>query len=228
MKTPEFDRYAASYEELLRDPLRDAFGQSPDFFQRRKRDLIRNYFVRRGRDTRRLEYLDIGCGKGELLSLLAADFARVAGCDPSAAMLEAVKGFETRLQPEPTRIPFGDCQFDFVTAVCVLHHVPIQARLDLCREMRRVLRPGGVCALIEHNPLNPATRIIVRRTPVDADAILVRAKDSCSLLRRAGFTIDDQMYFLYLPERMHKAFPRLESLLGKLPLGGQYAVFGMI
>ena len=44
-----FDRLSPSYEELLRDPIRDRFtGQESGFFHRRKADLIRRFFRRRG------------------------------------------------------------------------------------------------------------------------------------------------------------------------------------
>lgn len=226
MSKPEFDNYAATYEELLKDPIRDGFAGNPAFFHLRKRDLIRDYFKRNAVDTRRLSYLDVGCGKGELMSLLAGDFGRVAGCDPSAGMLESVHGADVRVQQHPERIPFDDAQFDFVTAVCVYHHVPVAARAALTREVRRVLRPGGIFAIIEHNPWNPATRLIVRRTPVDADAILLYAGETQSLLLGAGLAIRATSYFLYLPEGIYRLAGAVEDLLRRVPLGGQYAVFG--
>ena len=57
----------------------------------------------------------------------------------------------------------------------------------MTREAARVLRPGGVFAIIEHNPLNPATRLIVRRLPMDRNAILLGARETRRLLRAAGF-----------------------------------------
>ena len=91
-----------------------------------------------------------------------------------------------------------------------------------------MLRPGGVFALIEHNPLNPATRMIVRRSPMDAGANLLYANDARSMLERAGFTIDDETYFLYFPETVFKAAAGIEHLLRRVRLGGQYAMFGKI
>jgi len=79
MSQPEFDKYSTAYEDLLKDPIRDRFAGSTDYFHVRKRDLIREYFRSRGSDTKRLSYLDVGCGKGELISLLAGDFAQAAG-----------------------------------------------------------------------------------------------------------------------------------------------------
>ena len=228
---PEFDQFSESYEQLLNDPIRDRFSPGgTEFFHLRKRDLIRDYFHRRQTDTRKLAYLDLGCGKGELASLLRDDFARVTGCDPSAGMLSAgelvSKGIETRVQDDPGRIPFEAGVFDFVTAVCVFHHVPLAARAALVQEARRVLKPAGTLAIIEHNPYNPVTQLIVRRAPVDADAILLRPAETRRLFREAGLVIDDQRYFLYFPESMYQRLSRLESALAKVPFGGQYAVFG--
>ena len=110
----------------------------------RKRDLIRQYFRGRQVDTRGLHYLDLGCGKGELASLLHDDFTRVAGCDPSPGMLSFAQGIDARVQQDPAAIPFDAQEFDFITAVCVYHHVPPPARLALTKEISRVLKPGGV------------------------------------------------------------------------------------
>jgi SAM-dependent methyltransferase len=228
---PEFDQFSESYLQLLRDPIRDRFAPGgTGFFHLRKRDVIRNYFRSRQMDARKLAYLDLGCGRGELASLLRNDFARVAGCDTSAGMLRAgdltSKGIETRLQDDPGRIPFDTAEFDFVTAVGIFHHVPLSARVALLHEACRVLKRGGTLAIIEHNPYNPITRLIVSRTPVDAGAVLLRPAETRRLLREAGLTVDEQLHFLYFPAAVYQRLNRIESALAKVPVGGQYAVFG--
>jgi len=228
---PDFDQFAKSYDELLRDPIRDRFTAGGNrFFHARKCELIREYYRRRAMDTRRLAVLDLGCGKGELLQLLRHHFAEAAGCDPSAEMLAsgqlAAGGIIARTQTEPLSIPFEDARFDLVTAVCVYHHVEPELRDRLTAEARRVLKPGGVFAVIEHNPYNPATRLIVSRTPVDADAVLLTPGETRGMLRRSGFEIAEQRYFLYFPERLYPRLRNVERLLGHVPMGGQYAVFG--
>jgi len=228
---PEFDHFGDSYDRLLQDPIRDRFtaGES-QFFHARKRDLILDHFGRRRIDTRRLSYLDFGCGRGELACLLKADFARVAGCDMSAGMMTsgglASHGVETRVQSDPGKIPFEDAEFDFVTAVCVFHHIPPAQRQAALREMCRVTKPGGTVAIIEHNPYNPITRLIVSRTPVDANAILLRSGEVRRLFRAAGLDAGAPRYFLYFPEPVYRVIGFLERLLAKIPLGGQYSVFG--
>lgn len=223
-----FDDLSANYEDLLKDPLRDGFtGSNSGFFHFRKRDLIRDFFRRIRRNSLDLSYLDVGCGKGELLELMRADFNQVAGCDPSEKMLGSVaKGIDVRRQQAPLKIPFETARFDFVTAVCVYHHVEPSARVHLTREIARVLRPGGIFCIVEHNPLNPVTRRIVSRTPVDRDAILLKAAEARDMIGQAGLKLTDQRYFLYFPAPLYKLFGCLESLLARVPLGGQYAVFG--
>jgi SAM-dependent methyltransferase len=224
---PEFDGFSDSYEDLLKDPVRDRFmGAAGDFFHRRKRDLIRRYFEKRGVGTKSLAYLDLGCGKGELAGMLSGDFGRACGCDPSAGMLKTARDIETRVQADPGGIPFADGEFDFVSAVCVYHHVPLAARDGLTAEVRRVLKPGGTFAIIEHNPYNPVTTAIVKRTPVDADAILLKPGEAKKLLRRHAFSVMDVEFFLYLPEKLYRQIGALEALMSKVPLGGQYAAFG--
>lgn len=226
MPEAPFDRLSPSYENLLRDPIRDRFtGAESIFFHRRKADLIRRFFRRRNVNTSGLRYLDVGCGKGELLGLLQSDFQQTAGCDVSEEMMQQIAGIETRVQKDALQIPFGDAEFDLVTAVCVYHHVPPDDRRTLTREIGRVLRPGGIFCMIEHNPLNPVTRLIVSRTPVDADAILLPACEARGLAAAAGFAPVEQDYFLYFPQAIHRYLSGMEALLAKVPLGGQYAVF---
>src|SRR5262249_6758975 len=150
-------------------------------------------------DTRRLTWLDVGCGRGDLLRMGRSSFASSVGCDVSAGMLEATRDLEVRQQSSVDRIPWPDHAFDFITAVCVFHHVRKPHRLALVREMLRVLKSGGCVCIIEHNPLNPITRLVVSRSPVDAGANLLSASQTQQLLVDAGARTWRTQYFLYLP-----------------------------
>ena len=222
----EFDRYAGQYEDLLRDPIRDRFAASAEFFHLRKWLLIQDFFRRRSIRPKELSWLDVGCGKGELLRLGTAHFRTAVGCDPSAEMLRQCGGLAVSHQPDPARLPFGDQSFGFVTAACVYHHLGPAERPALTSEARRVLRPGGLFVMFEHNPANPATRLVVSRAPVDSQAVLLRARESRGLMKAAGLAPLATLYYLYLPQRMFEFAGKLERLLTRVPLGGQYAVFG--
>ena len=221
---PEFDAYAPSYAELLDDPARNRFAQDPLHFHRRKWLLIQRLLNRAGVNVATQRWLDVGCGRGELLELAGSNFAQAIGCDPSAGMLSSQASIKVHKQPSPTELPFADGSVDFVTAVCVYHHVHGEARTGLTNEIRRVLTPRGLCCILEHNPWNPVTRGIVKRCPVDVDAELLNAPAARTLLQASGFEPVSTNYFLYFPESLFPPFSALETMLSKLPLGGQYAL----
>lgn len=221
----EFDSYAQDYAELLRDPIRDRFSADSGFFHRRKAILIRSFLSRHHFPIAASSWLDVGCGKGELLGLAGRSFARAVGCDPSRKMHE-VSTQEIFHQESTTTLPFPDESFDFITAVCVYHHVEEHDRTPLTREIYRVLRPKGIMCMIEHNPFNPVTQLIVKRTPVDANAQLLTAPRAKLYMRKSGFRVAGCEYFLYLPEKVYDKAGFIEKVLTRVPLGGQYAVFG--
>jgi SAM-dependent methyltransferase len=224
-KPPEFDSYARDYAALLHDPIRERFAPESRFFIQRKLDVIRAFCAERKLDMRTLEWLDVGCGRGDLLRMGRPFFAASAGCDLSQGMLEACRDLEVRRQDTAEQIPWADASFDFITAVCVFHHVPLEQRLALIKDMLRVLRPNGCVCIIEHNPLNPVTRLVVSRSPVDANAKLLGARETKRLVTSVGGQILGTRYFLYFPESLFGYAGRLEKVLGLVPLGGQYAIF---
>jgi ubiquinone/menaquinone biosynthesis C-methylase UbiE len=225
-KQTEFDRYASHYHELIRDPVRERFAASSVFFAERKLQVIRRFCERAGIEPETREWLDIGCGQGELLRAGQRLFRTASGCDPSAGMLEYCSDLSVRQQKSQEALPFENRRFDFITIVCVYHHVAIDRRSALTDEALRVLRPGGILCVIEHNPWNPMTRLIVSRTPVDAEAELLSSRSVNRLMSAARISVLASRFFLFFPERIHSAFPVLENALERVPIGGQYAVFG--
>jgi ubiquinone/menaquinone biosynthesis C-methylase UbiE len=224
-KPAGFDGYAKNYAELMRNPIRDSFADGNQFFFERKLQVIRGFFKRLGVATQNLDWLDIGCGQGDLLRLGHNYFKSSAGCDPSRGMLESCSDLNVRTQLSMLSLPFDSQSFDFLTTVCVYHHVPHEDRAAFTLEAFRLLKPNGVFCVIEHNALNPVTQLIVSRTPMDADAQLMSAKAIRNLLCNAGGRILKTKYFLLFPERIHKYAGVIEDCLMSVPFGGQYAVF---
>jgi SAM-dependent methyltransferase len=220
----EFDSYAAAgYRKLLQDPLLDRFADSRFFFER-KLTLLRSCYERYAKATQSASWLDVGCGEGTLLQMGKKYFGEVAGCDISAGMIEGCEGLDIRQQVLPRQIPFEDLSFDLVTAVCVYHHVDTADRLFLTADIARVLKPKGLFCIIEHNPLNPVTRLIVHRSPIDSHAKLLTAAKARRLACGAEMKVMATRYFLYFPERLYSRMAAAEEMLSLFPLGGQYAV----
>jgi SAM-dependent methyltransferase len=221
---PEFEQYAHCYADYLDDPLRTRFALDPLHFHRRKWLLIQKLLNRAGVDPARSRWLDVGCGQGNLLELAGKHFSQASGCDLSAGMLASCASFPVREQASPVELPYEDSSMDFVTSVCVYHHVHGSDRTLLTSEIRRVLAPGGLYCIVEHNPWNPVTRTIVGRCAVDLDAELLAAQSAGRLLVAGGFGLLRTSYFLYLPEQLFGRFGAVESALERVPLGGQYAL----
>jgi len=220
-----FDQYANQYAELIQDPIRDKFASGSRFFFERKIEIIRGFFERSGIETKNLNWLDIGCGQGDLLRLGRPYFRSAAGCDPSQGMLKFCEDLNVRHQPSMETLPFDDATQDFVTAVCVYHHVPFDRQALLTKEALRVLKRDGIFCIIEHNPWNPVTKLVVSRTPVDADAHLLSMSQSRRLLYDAGCRSFATEFFLFFPERLHRFTRPIENAMRSLPFGGQYAIF---
>jgi SAM-dependent methyltransferase len=155
-------------------------------------------------------------------------FGRLHGIDIAAGVVEQAtaqvpKGNFQLYDGE--RIPFEDEVFDVAFTVCVLHHVPPTQWESLVSEMARVLKPGGLLYIFEHNPYNPLTRRAVNHCPFDEDATLLTRGRSHALMRSAGLDVADTRYVLFFPWE-GSGFRAIESGLRWLPLGAQYFVSG--
>jgi hypothetical protein len=85
------------------------------------------------------------------------------------------------------------------------------------------LRPGGIFAFWENNPLNPGTRYVMSRCDFDGDAIPIRSGDARRLLVENGFQII-AVQFLFLFPRFLRVLRGLETYVASLPFGAQYQV----
>ena len=105
-----------------------------------------------------LRALDLGCGTGDLARQVARRYprARVVGADFTRGMLanaqrrnqRASEGYRVQLaRANALALPFADGAFDLVTNAFVARNLADLPRAF--REMRRVLRPGGVLLTLE-------------------------------------------------------------------------------
>ena len=91
---------------------------------------------------RRPRILDVGCGTGANLQMLAK-FGVAEGVDVSMEALEfcRARGLAKVKQGAAEALPYEDASFDVVTGLDVVEH--LDDDLTGLQEMRRVLRPGG-------------------------------------------------------------------------------------
>ena len=111
--------------------------------------------------------LEIGCGIGRMTQRLADLYGDVIGLDVSEEMLEQAR---RRLAAVPNIVwvhgnghdlqGIGDASVDAVFSYIVLQHMPTPAgQCQYLREIRRVLRPGGIAG-IQIRANTPAARAL--------------------------------------------------------------------
>lgn len=102
-------------------------------------------------------FLDVGCGEGRLVRMLAAQGMTGCGIDPTEALIDTAR------QRDPAgdyrvaggeALPFSDGEFDLVISCLALCDMP---DLDAAAsEMARVLRPGGRLIFANLSSINTA------------------------------------------------------------------------
>jgi ubiquinone/menaquinone biosynthesis C-methylase UbiE len=123
-------------------------------------------------DVSGLRVLDYGCGHAMASVILARRGAKVTAFDLSAGYLaEARRRARANhvaidfVQADGERLPFAANSFDRVWGNAVLHHLDVTVA---ARELRRILRPGGVAVFCEPWGGNPLLSWARRRLPYPA------------------------------------------------------------
>jgi SAM-dependent methyltransferase len=194
-------------------------------------ELLRAARTNRAADTDArspLRVLDIGCGHGYIHGYLTGSdvHLKLSAIDIAATVVEEAR----RQNPSVgyavyggEKLPYADRSFDVAYTITVMHHVPPPQWPAFVLEMRRVVRPGGMIVVFEHNPINPLTQWIVRTCPIDENAVLLGSRHLARLIGAAGFVDIRRCYILFTPVDRSWA-RRFDKHLGWLPLGAQYFV----
>jgi len=122
------------------------------------RDLLAPYV------TRGCRWLDLGCGHSifgvwmdEDERTFAQRSGHIVGIDLDWAGLKAHRNIRAKVYGDLRHLPFPDGHFDVVTANMVAEH--LSDPVPILKEVRRVLRPGGMFVFHTPNFHNPWLRI---------------------------------------------------------------------
>jgi SAM-dependent methyltransferase len=99
-----------------------------------------------------LDALEIGCGVGRMTRMMARIFRSVTAVDVSTEMVERAKtnlkgldNVSVVLGDGATLSALAEVSFDFAFSFIVFQHIPaFEVVASYCREVYRVLRPGGL------------------------------------------------------------------------------------
>jgi SAM-dependent methyltransferase len=129
---------------------------------------IRPAFAQLGNVTGK-DVLDYGCGHGMASVVLARRGAHVTGFDLSHGYVAEARRRAIANdvsvqfhQADAEQLPFANQSFDAVWGCAILHHLDLDRA---GRELRRVMRPGGVAVFCEPWGGNPLLNLARRRLP---------------------------------------------------------------
>ena len=116
--------------------------------------------------------LDIGCGTGSfciLVKRLHPD-VEVVGLDPDPKALERsrrkAKLAKVKIQFDEgfsESLPYGDATFDYLFSSMMFHHLELSDKEKTLLEVRRVLKPGGLFAMVDFTtPESAIGRVLTR------------------------------------------------------------------
>lgn len=106
--------------------------------------------------------LDLGCGNGRFLKILAGKKVDYVGVDQSEKLIEIAKMVYPKSNFQATdvfNLPSPDNFFDKIFCVRAFHHIPSkELRSRFLDEARRVLKPDGLLVLTVWNAWQKDTR----------------------------------------------------------------------
>ncbi len=128
----------------------------------RHRSIFRSELETLAQKWQQGRLLNIGCAHGPDF-LPFKDGFELHGIDFSSGMLRLAQKYADKfkldfnlVEGDARQLPYADSSFDWAIAVATYHHIDDkEERLEACRELRRVLRPGGEAFITVWNRWQP-------------------------------------------------------------------------
>ena len=142
--------------------------------------------------------LDLCCGSGQATQFLVQYSLNVTGLDASPLSLKRAQQNVPQahyVEAFAEKIPFADNHFDLVHTSVALHEMESSQLRQILKEVYRVLRPGGVFALVDfHTPNNwlfwPGISLFLLLFETETAWQLLKT-DLAELLKQTGFQACD-------------------------------------
>ena len=139
---------------------------------------------------------DLGCGPGQIARYLHRQCVQTLGVDLSPNMIAEAQ----RLNPEihfhqgnMLSLPDADDSWGGIAAFYCIIHIPRGQIVDALREMKRVLKPGGVLLVTFH--IGEEIKHIDEwwEKPVNLDFAFYLPEEMESWLREAGYELEETL-----------------------------------
>jgi SAM-dependent methyltransferase len=136
-----YDRVAKEYAERFKDEMDD-------------KPFDRDCLERLAREVGDLGPIcDLGCGPGQIARYLHRESVKTLGVDLSPKMVAEAQRLNPEIhfhQGDMLALPDADDSWGGIAAFYCIIHIPRDQVLDALREMKRVLKPGGILLVTFH------------------------------------------------------------------------------
>lgn len=152
---------------------------------------------------------DVGCGPGHVTGFLGARHRDVVGIDLSPGMIAVARERVPQVAFQVAsmlQLPAANRAWSGAVALYSIIHLSTAERADACRELARVVRPGGWLLVAFHvdsaefatGQVNHLTRWFDQ--DVDLDGYFLDPAEVAADLERAGFTVEVKLERAAWPE----------------------------
>jgi len=179
-----YDRVAVEYGERFKDEMDD-------------KPFDRDCLDRLAREVGEVGAIcDLGCGPGQIARYLHRKGVKTLGVDLSPNMIAEAQRLNPEIhfhQGDMLSLPDADNSWGGIAAFYCIIHIPREQIVDALREMKRVLRPGGVLLVTFHIGAKIEHLDEFFEKTVNLDFAFYLPTEMENWLRDAGFELEETL-----------------------------------
>lgn len=139
---------------------------------------------------------DMGCGPGQIARYLHRQGVDTLGVDLSPRMVEEAQRLNPDIhfhQGDMLNLPDADNSWGGIAAFYCIIHIPREQIVDALREMRRVLKPGGMLLVTFHIGEEIKHLDEWWEKPVNLDFVFYQPAEMEYWLKEAGYELEETL-----------------------------------
>ena len=179
-----YDQVAPEYAEKFKDEMDD-------------KPFDRDCLDRLAREVRGLGAIcDMGCGPGQIARYLHRQGVEALGVDLSPRMVEEARRLNPEIpfhQGDMLALPDAESSWGGIAAFYCIIHIPRENVVDALREMKRVLKPGGVLLVTFHIGSEIKHLDDWWEKPVNLDFAMYYPEEMEDWLKEAGYELEETL-----------------------------------
>jgi SAM-dependent methyltransferase len=179
-----YDRVAVEYAQKFKDEMDD-------------KPFDRDCLDRLAREVGKLGPIcDLGCGPGQIARYLHRQGVKTLGVDLSPRMVAEAQRLNRDIhfhQGDMLALPDADDSWGGIAAFYCIIHIPRDQIVDALREMKRVLKPGGVLLITFHIGQENKHLDEWWEKPVNLDFAFYLPEEMETWLKEAGYELEETL-----------------------------------